>query len=133
MKIKLHILFYFLSIGLSWSHYLNHEFIRFIRLTLFIFWVFFKLFLIKLHNFFYLLSMRLSWCHDLNHKFGRLTWIDSCRFFILFNLIFFMFYPLTLSWLGTGLHNLFWFSFYKVIMVSWPGSQIWHVNPGWLR
>jgi hypothetical protein len=38
-----------------------------------------------------------------------------------------------LYWLRTRLHDLFWFVFYKVILVSWPGSQILRVNLGKLK
>jgi hypothetical protein len=57
-------------------------------------------------------------------EFGRLTWVDPGHFFYPFYLIFFQFNLSTLDWLGIVLHDFFLFSFYGVIMVLWPRSQV---------
>jgi len=47
---------------------------------------------------------------------------------------FFKFYPLILDLLNTKLHNLFWFIFYEIILILWPGSWVWgvsHVDSGY--
>jgi hypothetical protein len=62
-----------------------------------------------------LCSIRLSWSHYLGHGFGQLTQMVFCVFFNWF----FLFSPLTLSWLEIEPHNLFLFPFYEVILVSW--------------
>jgi hypothetical protein len=72
---------------------------------------------------FSLLSKRLLWSHDPGHWFGGLTCVDLSCFLGLFFLFFFQFHLSTLGWFGIELHNLFWFSLYRVIMVSWPGRE----------
>jgi len=48
------------------------------------------------------------------------------KFLFLFFLVdfFVKFYYLILNWLGITLHNLFWFVFYKVIMILEDGGPI---------
>jgi hypothetical protein len=41
---------------------------------------------------------------------------------------FFEFHLSTLSWLRIEFYNLFQFSFYWVISISWPVLQAWHVD-----
>jgi hypothetical protein len=48
-------------------------------------------------------------------------------------LIFFQFHPSTLDLLGIELHNLFWFTLYEVIPVTWTKLWVWRVNLGWLK
>jgi hypothetical protein len=78
-------------------------------------------------NYFGLLSMRLSWFYYSSHMFGRLT---HAIFFSSF-LIFFKLHHSTLDWLRIVNHDLFRFSFYEVISVSWPGSRVRLVNSNW--
>ena len=126
-------------IGLLLSHDLDREFYELARLTRgflsFLFeYVFFSsissfniwLVEIGIYNFFtcflwsYLTILTQVW--QVNP-----SWLEL--FFIF--LIFFQFYPSTLSGLEIMLHNLFWFVFYDVISVLWPGSYIW-LYLGWL-
>jgi hypothetical protein len=69
--------------------------------------------------FFFLLSMKITRPYDSSYGFGRLTSVDSNGFFMSFFNLFFSFYPSTLSWLRIEFHNLFQFSFYVVIQISW--------------
>jgi len=104
---------FFLSLLLSWFFFQFHHLI-------------FDWFGIRLHIFF-LFSMRLS--HSLlDHMFGGLTQVDLGLFLIFFNWLFFQFHLLTLDWLRIELHNLFWFSFYGVILVTWSRLQLWQIN-----
>ena len=49
---------------------------------------------------------------------GLLTSLASLTFvFLFFFLFFFQFHPLILSWLRIEFHNMFYFSFYKVIII----------------
>jgi len=50
-----------------------------------------------------------------------------------FLIIFFQFNTSTSSWLRIELHNLFWFAFYGVILVSRLRYKVWQVNQYWLR
>jgi len=44
------------------------------------------------------------------------------KFFLSLNLVFFFqFYALILGLIGIRFYNMFWFIFYGVIMISWPG------------
>jgi hypothetical protein len=61
----------------------------------------------------------------INSVYTRLTQV----FFFLLIDFFFQFYSSTLDWLGISLNDLFWFDFYKVILVSRLGSWVWSVNP----
>ena len=62
-------------------------------------------------------------------KFGKL---NRLIFFYPFLINFFKkIYHSILSWLRIRLQNIFRYTFYKVIMVSWPGLQILHVNLDW--
>jgi hypothetical protein len=36
-----------------------------------------------------------------------------------------------LGWLRIKFHNLFRFTFYEVILISWSESQVWPVGLGW--
>ena len=69
------ICFDLLSIKLSQSHDLDHEFSKLTR--------------VESSNFLCLLSMRLSWSHELGHEFCRLTNVD---FFYYFFFIFILQY-----------------------------------------
>ena len=61
---------------------------------------------------------------------GSWFWlIDSSNFFIFFKW-FFQSHPLILGWLRIRICNLFWFFFYMVISVLWPGLQVWQINSG---
>ena len=57
----------------------------------------------------------------------------DCLFRSFLIAIFFQLHHSILDWLGIKLHNLFWYAIYRVIMVSYFGSWIWHVNRGWLK
>ena len=72
------------------------------------------------------LCMDLSRSHYLSCEITRV--VSSSIFFPFFNLIFFYFHPSILSWFGIDFSNLFWFSFHRVITISWHGLQIWPVN-----
>jgi hypothetical protein len=80
---------------------------------------------------FVLLSMRLSSLmlesRVLRVNLGRLK-LFHCVLFL--NWFFFHFQPLIMSLLKIKHHNLFWFSFNRVITISWPSSQVRHINPG---
>jgi hypothetical protein len=108
--------FNFLSTRLPWSHASGREFCELVKLTqvfliLYLNWFFFNFIL---HNFFFL-STWLSWSYDLGHELGSFTRGG----FVLFNYFVFQFHHLLLGWLEIRLHNLFWFGFYEVILVSW--------------
>jgi len=74
--------------------------------------LYFFYFLIDFFNF----ITRLSWSHDLICEFSKLTLVDLS--------FFFQFHPSMLGWLRIKFHNLFLFSFFKVIPVSWPESKL---------
>ena len=61
-------------------------------------------------------------------------------FLLLLFLIFFLidlflkkFHPLMFWWLKILLCNFFFFVFYKIILFSWPKSQVLKISPIWLR
>jgi len=66
--------------------------------------------------------MRLSQFYDPSSGFNRLTRVD-----LVFLVFFFKFHSSTLGWLRVVLHNLFWFSFYGVILRA--RLRILLVNP----
>jgi hypothetical protein len=72
----------------------------------------------------------LSICFHRGYPWSKLLFwhFNPSVLFSFYFLIFILFCPSTLGWLGSSLHSLFLFVFYKVIMVSWPGSKIEHVN-----
>jgi hypothetical protein len=74
---------------------------------------------VRLYNFLFH-SMNLSLSHYPGHRFNRLTWVI---FFSFSNWFLFLFHPSTLSWLKIRPYNVFFFffAFYKVILISWPG------------
>jgi hypothetical protein len=82
------------------------------------YWVDWGLSFIKKNNLFY---MKLSRSYDLDRGLDRLT-----RVFFLFFFIEFFF---NISWLKIRLHNLLYFVFYKVILVSWSKTWVWLVDP----
>jgi hypothetical protein len=83
--------------------------------------------------FFNLLFIRLFQFHDLNNKFEELTKVIGAFFFLFLVSFFFQFYHLILGWLRIKFHDLFKFAFYKLILISWLVSQVWQVNPSWLK
>jgi hypothetical protein len=110
--------FYSLFIRLSWFHGLGHRFNRLARVDLYCFFLCFFKINFMLH-------------HLIDWKLGFLV------FFIYFSrgysdfmtrVIVFLFFPSTLGCVRTGLHNLFWFAFYRIITVQWLGSKIWQIN-----
>ena len=90
-----------------------------------------------------LFSMSLSRSYDLDHMFCRLTRVDWGRLLCpVFRLIFSLFNFNFQQWVCWKLnfiiyfdllsmtHVIFLFTFYKVIMISWSGSQVWQFNSG---
>ena len=131
MKIRLHNIFYLLSIELLWSYYPSCRLgqLTWIFLSFFS-WIFFsilsiniELIGIRLHICFSLRFMKLFWSHDVSHEFNRLTQVVFC-------VDFFLFYHLILNLLGVDLHNLISIFF----VWGYPDFiiQIWQVNRGWL-
>jgi len=112
---------------------LNCKFDELSRLTrVFFNWICFLNFILKLcvhlklGFIFYLglFSMRLFSSQYLGHEFGGLALVDSNHFLCpSLNQFFFQFHLSTLSWLRNKFRNFFKFSFYWVILVSWP--QLW--------
>jgi hypothetical protein len=53
---------------------------------------------------------------------GLASWLEWTRvyFFSFFHGFSFQFHPSTWDWLRIWLHNLFWFAYYWVILISWP-------------
>jgi hypothetical protein len=68
--------------------------------------------------YFNLIFYGLSWSHDPGHGFVRLTRVDSHCFFFNFILQHKVFFK------KIKLHNLFWFYFYGIIIVSRLGVWI---------
>jgi len=64
-----------------------------------------------------LLFMRLFQSHDSVYKFSMLTRVDSNYFLYFFNWFFKNFYHSILDCLIIEFHNLFQFTFYKVILI----------------
>jgi len=72
------------------------------------------------------------------YEFILISWLKSwvwwvnpgeLELFVYFLKLFFKkIIPSTLSWLRIILHNLFQFTFYRVILVSWPESWIWQAD-----
>jgi len=60
-------------------------------------------------------------------------WFNPCCLELFFLSIFFQLHLSTLGWLRIRLCNSFQFALYWVILISWSRSQVWHVNPGWLK
>jgi hypothetical protein len=79
---------------------------------------------IELHNLSQFYFIMLSWSHNSSHEFNKLTWVDSNHFLGIFFINFFLFHPSALGLLKIEFCNLFWFAFYKVIMISYLGIQI---------
>jgi hypothetical protein len=71
--------------------------------------------------------MELSQFHDPCCELYGLVMLIWIIFFCLF-LIIFLFYLLTLSLLSIELYNLFWFAFYRGILISWPGSRVLRIS-----
>jgi hypothetical protein len=67
----------------------------------------------------------------------HVLWVKPCRlgsfYCIMFLDWFFLFQPLTINLLKIEFHNLFWLTFYIIIIISWPWSRVWQVNLGWLK
>ena len=55
-------------------------------------------------------------------------WINLVNSSFFFNKYFFKFHHSTLSLLKIRLYDLFWFTFYNVVLVSWPDSWVLRVN-----
>jgi hypothetical protein len=91
----------------------------------------------------YLINLELSFIifsvcyqsHYPSYEFDVLTRVNSDCFFNLFLIdsFFFQFHHSILNWLGIEIHNLFQFTFYGVILVTWPKLQVWKVNIGLLK
>jgi len=60
-------------------------------------------------------------------------WFNPCCLELFFLSIFFQLHLSTLGWLRIRFCNSFQFALYWVILISWYRSQVWHVNPGWLK
>jgi hypothetical protein len=61
----------------------------------------------------------------------RVTSLANWLEFLFLFLVDFFFkknYHSMLGWLRIRLHNLFWFAFYEVILISWTESRVWLVN-----
>jgi hypothetical protein len=63
---------------------------------------------------------------------NKLTRVDS-SFFCLIFLFYFLFNHSTLSWLKNELCNFFKIFLYRIISISWLGSQVWQIDLSWLR
>jgi hypothetical protein len=70
----------------------------------------------------------------MDRRFDRLTQVDSgwfrSIFLVLFLIDFFSIPSFNIRFIEIELHNLYWFSFYEVIIVSWP--DIWIVKLTWI-
>jgi len=99
--------------------------------------------------YFGLFSMRLLWSYDPSHEFGRLIrdiflvffkidflfnfihqhWVDwKLCFIIYFDFLYMgLFKPYDSGHEFGRLTRIFLFTFYKVILVSWLESWVWHV------
>jgi hypothetical protein len=72
--------------------------------------------------------IRTSW-HGSQVWLVNIRWLELLFHVLLFNWIFlFYFHSSTLDWLENRLHNLFWFIFHEVILISWLGSWFLQVN-----
>jgi hypothetical protein len=63
--------------------------------------------------------------HNLCCGFGGLTWLSWVFFF---NWYFFLISSFNIELIDNYTHDLFWFVFYEVILISWFESRIWRVN-----
>ena len=78
------------------------------------------------HDLFCLFFIILFRSYDSRIVFNKLTWVDSSRFLYFFNWFFSQFHYSILDRLGIELYNLFWFAFYRDILVD---CEFWHFNP----